>query len=122
MKNRPPRFYSIPFSFRCKKEGDVYMTFAFLFSTNKETAVDRLKRELKSHNREFIELVDPVKRLDPNNWDNFIRETWPHFKHRLPEQKWLFGVDERFKAHILPGIQLRRSPPLARRGQTLRRG
>ncbi len=66
---------------------------AFSAAANHELATKAAVSKLVSQGFEFQDIQGPIKQLDPQQWTDYVRHTWPEFEPHFPnQQEVLAGV------------------------------
>ncbi len=80
------------------------ITLAYVVSNNEIKARLELLAELKRHNCELICINDFARKIEPDEFDEYIRERWPDFVKELMSNRMLREHDHH--VYVLPPIEI----------------
>src|SRR5688500_5522579 len=63
----------------------------FAPGTGHEQATRTAVSSLVAQGFEFKDIQGPISRIDPYQWDIYVRHTWPEFMSHLPDQNTVLG-------------------------------
>ena len=59
----------------------------FAAAPNHEAAAKAAVSRLVAQGFEFLDIQSPINQLDPEQWSNYVRHTWPEFEAHFPKQQ-----------------------------------
>ena len=80
------------------------VTLAYVVSNNENKARIELVAELKKHHCELTQIGEYAKRIEPEEFDEYIRDRWPDFVKQLVSKKMIREHDHH--VYVLPPIEI----------------
>ncbi len=103
LHGRPLSMYEFEFEYR-NSRGVHELTLAYIVSDNENQALLELKAEIKKHHCELLEVVGYPKKIDANEFDEYIHHSWPEYIKALVSRDMIRNHDRH--VYVLPAIKI----------------
>ena len=84
--------------------GEHESTLAYIVATNEAKALLELKQELARHHCDLAELIGWARRIEPEDFDEYVHARWPDYLKALDAHHMI--RDHEHHVYVMPPVRL----------------